>query len=54
MVVLAWIVTLAGAAVAYVISLAGAMKTVPSTANSVDMVATDNFGGAPIATGAVL
>jgi len=48
MVVLAWIVTLAGAAVAYVISLAGAMKTVPSTANSVDMVATDNFGAAAL------
>jgi len=30
MVALAWIVALAGAAVAYVVSLAGAMKTVPS------------------------
>ncbi len=30
MVVLAWIVAFAGAAVAYIISLAGAMKTVPS------------------------
>jgi len=30
MVALAWIVAIAGAGVAYVISLAGAMKTVPS------------------------